>query len=209
MAVLIFNQTGHNHFKEGGFITFVSALQLLIIARLAFSIFRLREESPEGSVWKKPAVIWKIIGIGFLFLAADEVFKIHEHLDDLIHFVFSMEETALSDRIDDIIVGLYGLVSIGLLVAYRAEVKTCVEHFSLFILGFVFLFIMVAFDIASNSNRNDIIPYLFEPDHAAMLRRFVFYAEDSFKIFAEAMFLLGFYLARQKARHMSEKPVNF
>lgn len=67
----------------------------------------------RSSFWRDPSVVWAIIASGFLFLAADEVLRIHENLDQLIHYVFGLKETNLTDRIDDLIVGMYGLVGIG------------------------------------------------------------------------------------------------
>jgi hypothetical protein len=131
-------------------------------------------------------------------LAADEIFKIHENIDFLIHRVFGIQETGLTDRIDDFLVGLYGLLGIGVLFAYRNQLKTYREAFPFFIFGFVLLFSMVAFDVVTN--RNDILPLIFDHHLAATLYTYLSLAEDSLKIFAESFFILGFYVILQTTK---------
>ena len=206
VAILIYRHTGVNHFNEGGFITFFSALQLVVISSLSYKIFQIRSKKRGYSLWRNPSAIWLIIALGFLFLTADELFRIHEKVDSLIHVVFNLQETSLTDRIDDIIIGLYGLVGIGLLVAYREEVKTQTKNYQLFVCGFVLLFTMVTFDVLTN--RIDILLLFFEHERAVLLHSWISLAEDSLKIFAEAMFVLGFYTTLQKAKYMREELVD-
>ncbi len=119
LAIIIYKNTGYNHFGEKGFITILSAVQLLVVSMLSYKIYQARGMMGRSSFWRDPSVVWAIIASGFLFLAADEVLRIHENLDKLIHYVFGLKETNLTDRIDDLIVGMYGLVGIGVLIAYR------------------------------------------------------------------------------------------
>jgi len=197
-AITIYSYTGVNHFKEGGFITVLSFLQLLVICRIVFQIKR-------HSLWKNPSAVWTIIALGFLFLAADELFKIHENIDFLIHYVFNMQETGLTDRIDDILIGLYGLTGIGVLFAYRNELKTYREALPFFICGFVLLFTMVALDVLTN--RNDILPLIFDRHQAATLHAFLSLTEDSLKIFAESFFILVFYVILQTTKSRGKEAV--
>ncbi|MGH1428568.1 MAG: hypothetical protein ACRBEE_11565 [Arenicella sp.] len=178
-------------FKEGGFITFFSAIQLLIVSRLSYNIYRERESSTHISFWQKPNLIWLLISMGFLFLAFDESLKIHERIDRLIHYVFNIQETGLTDRIDDLLVGLYGLIGLVVLFVYRNEMKACKAQFSLFVIGFVFLFVMVGLDVMTN--RKDIVLFFFEENMAAVLHRWLSFAEDAMKLLSEAFFILGFY----------------
>ncbi len=97
-------------FKEGGLITWVSFLQLLLIAGLSWKVFTLHNGVLNRHGWRSPQMVWTIIAVGFVYLACDELTLIHETLDKLIHNFFMMRETALTDRLDDIIVGFYGLI---------------------------------------------------------------------------------------------------
>ena len=57
-------------------------------------------------------LVWIAIAIGCAFLAMDDKFMFHENLDKAMHSLFKWEETKLSDRLDDIIVGIYGIAGI-------------------------------------------------------------------------------------------------
>ena len=157
----------------------------------------------KGSLWIDSSAVWAIIALGFLFLAADDLFRIHENFDNLIHYVFNMQETGLTDRIDDIIIGLYGFIGIGVLIAYRDELIIYKKNLPFFILGFVTLFIMVALDVLTN--RNDILPLVFDRDKAVVLYVWLSLAEDSLKVMAEAFFILAFYAIFQKAKDMRDQ----
>ncbi len=185
-------------FKEGGLITWISFFQLLLIAGLSWKVFTLHNGVLNRRGWRSPQMVWAIIAIGFIYLAFDELTLIHETLDKFIHNLFVVRETALTDRLDDIIVGFYGLVGIGILYYYREALKKYVEVFPYLISGFVFLFVMVGFDIVGN--RYD--PFLTMTENIslrAMLHTWFSVAEDLFKMLSEGMFLVAFYRCCQMA----------
>jgi len=196
-AIIIYSYTGWDNFGERGFITLLSFIQLLAISWLSYKIFQVSGGTWRRSIWKESSALWGIISLGFLFLAFDEIFGIHESIDFLIHNIFNLQETNLTDRIDDIIVGLYGLAGVGILIANRNNLKTYKETLPLFVCGFFFLFVMVTLDILTN--RNDILSLLFEHNQAAWLYVWLAVAEDALKVFAEAFFVLAFYSIYQKA----------
>lgn len=195
-AVLIYHSSGANHFEEGGFITRLSALQLAVTAGVSYGIFQIRRG--RGFVWRDASAVWVITALGFLFLAADDLFLIHEDMDRRIRFAFNLPETGLTDRIDDLLVGLYGIVGVGVLLAYREEWKPYRQARPFLTWGFILLFLMVALDLLTN--RNDILPLLFAPERAAVLHIWLSHAEDGLKVFAEALFLGAFYSVWQNAK---------
>ncbi len=138
VALMIYSDTGINNFKEDGFITQLSVFQLLMISWLSFKVFKARSVTRKGSFWRDSSVVWWVISLGFLYLAADEHFKFHERIDRQIHNVFNLQETGFTDRIDDLLVGLYGLVGIGVLIIYRNEWKIYKEARLFLICGFFF-----------------------------------------------------------------------
>ena len=190
-ALAIYFIFGSSQFGEGKFVTVYSFLQLLAIGVVAFLI---KWKAP----WKSPAVIWKLIGLGFVFMAVDEMFLIHENIDFLIHRVFEIEETGLTDRIDDLIVGLYGLAGLGAVIAFRNEFIPHRQALPLILIGFALMFLMVVSDTLTG--RNDILPLIFNDQLANILYTGLRLVEDVFKIFAESFFLLGFYVILQKTR---------
>jgi hypothetical protein len=179
-------------------------LQLLTISLLSYSIFQTRRRTLGDFNWRSPFIVWLIISLGFFFLAMDDLFKIHESIDHRIHDLFNLKQTALTDRFDDMIVGLYGLIGIIFLCACREEIKRYRQVFPFLIYGFVLLFIMVGLDIVSN--RVDILEKVVSRDLVSPLHTYLSVAEDSVKIFAGSFFLVGFYGALQLSRRMDTKP---
>jgi len=178
---------------EGYFITWISALQLLAISWLAFTTLNVRRSKAGYLHWRAPFFIWLLISIGFLFLALDDLFMIHESLDKKIHHFFNMKETGLSDRIDDFIIGLYGMFGIGTLYVYREEIRNYRQALPFLIYGFVLLFTMVALDALTN--RKDVLGFLIgQRELVNNVYISLSILEDSFKIMAESCFLIGFYI---------------
>lgn len=204
LSIVVYFLTGVNPFSEGGVITFLSAFQLLAISRITYKTAQARKTEKDQSSWSGAPLIWTLVSTGFAFLAIDEVLYIHEQIDKLIHYILDIKETGLTDRIDDIIVGIYALVGIAVLFAFKNEVKTCIDRFSFFILGFALLFTMVGLDILTN--RDDILLMHFDETTTDILMYWLSSAEDSMKIFAEAFFILGFYSALLKARSLKALP---
>ena len=195
-AITIYSYTGVNHFQEDGFITILSVFQLLAISWLSYKILQTRNVTRRCVLWRDSSALWGIISLGFLFLAADEFFQIHEKIDFQIHYLFNIPETGFTDRIDDILVGIYGLAGISTLIAYRDELKTHRKALPFFICGFVLLFAMIVLDVLTN--RRDILQVLFDYNSAIVLDVWLSHAEDSLKVFAEVFFIGAFYVILQK-----------
>jgi len=180
------------HFSEAGFVTCFSFFQLLIIASLSREIFIIRKGQAKTNAWKMPYAIWLIMAVAFVFLSIDELGMIHEYVDIFIHKIFSIEETALTDRIDDMLVALYGLVGIMGLYYYREELKKYREATVLFITGFIFFFAMISLDLLFNTD--DILRLFFS--NVSTLHNLDYWLdiiEDIIKIIAEGIFIVAFY----------------
>lgn len=191
IAVLI-GEKPSQHFKEGGFITWLSFVQLLIVAIIAWKVFKQRREGTRLKGWKQPYMLWAIIAFGFLFLAVDEIARIHEGIDKLIHIVFSLQETGLTDRIDDIILGCYGLLGLWVLYLYGEEIKSYKNVFPFLVIGFIFLFIMVVLDLVSE--KTDIVSiFIKDPLMSGSFNSWLGIVEEVFKILSEAVFIATFY----------------
>ncbi len=180
-----FQQLKHQ-FKDGGFIDIFSGIQIFVIAYLAFRVFQMRSRGRRRS-WKSPTAIWGIISIGFFLLGLDEIAAIHETLDTTIHSILQLQETGLSDRLDDLIVCIYVLVSIALLIAYRREVKRYRAAFPYVLSGFVLLFFMVIIDALTN--RIDVLLLLFSPETSMNVMSWIFIPEDGCKLISETCFV--------------------
>lgn len=185
-------------FKDGGFIDIFSGTQLFVIAYYAYQVFKARSKTTLRNFWGSPGAIWVMISAGFAFLALDELATIHEGLDKLIHRVFNLQETGISDRIDDLIVALYGIAAITLLVIYRQELKRYRFVFPYVLGGFVLLFCMVCIDTLAN--RDDIFRALFSASTAAQLMSWIFIPEEVCKLASEVCFVTAVKLCQQSER---------
>ncbi len=202
-SVIYYIYTGTDNFTQGGNISKLSFLQLLIISRLSYKILKIRKPRNVSLSLKSSSAIWGFISIGFLYLAADEYFSIHENIDYFIHYLFNMQETNLTDRIDDIIIGIYGIIGIWLLYLYREEMKRFKDAFPLLIAGFIMLFLTVGFDILTNGK--DILSMFLEANVVALIYHPLELVEESFKVMAEACYLVAFYMVLDKSRRMLAK----
>ena len=187
----------YRQFEDGGFITYFSVIQLFVLSYLAHRIFKIRAEG-VAHPWRSPVAIWAYISLGFSFLALDDLLMIHEFIDQVIHHVGQIQETALTDRIDDLLVGFYGLVGIGMLVRYRSELKRYRKALIYVIAGFVCLFIMVGIDVVTN--RDDILLLLFAPETVQSISQYIFVFEEGFKLISEAFFIVAAYICRETAQ---------
>ena len=95
-------------------------------------------------------MIWALIGLGFVAFALDEKFLIHEDLDHYIHRMFNLVETGWTDKIDDVLIGFWGLIGIVVLFLYRNELNIHRQVLPILMIGFVFLFISVVLDALTN-----------------------------------------------------------
>ncbi|MEM6520851.1 MAG: hypothetical protein AAF722_16135 [Cyanobacteria bacterium P01_C01_bin.70] len=214
LALIVHFQGGRDPFGERGFISFLSVAQLLAIAWLARKILRLKTMAKEP-IQRAAKLFWRIIFWGFIFLAADEFLSIHEVTDLLIHDIFSLQETPVTDRIDDVIVALYGLFGAGLIWLNRREITIHKRALSFLKQGFLLLILMVAIDAFSNDQ--GFLERFFIPSTADIVQHSLYQLEDSIKILIEAFFIMAFYAiftavrqAQKKLEHSSEafQPTN-
>lgn len=184
LVMVVVGYIGHDnptkHYREGTVGTHISILLLALIALVNFQIF-LRQKH----------VIWLLISLGFTFLAFDEGCLIHEGLDKAFHRYFGISQTSLTDRIDDILIGIYGLIGAGFLYRFRAEILRHKDLMRYLIPGFGFLALSVVFDAVTNDDALFLwigIPEANVLDFKLPLRAL----EEVCKLMAEAVFLAGF-----------------
>lgn len=103
---------GAHYLGEKGPLTFLSFLQLAAIAVVAWMIFQARSTGADKFSPKQPAFLWAIVSCGFMLLAVDEMFQVHERIDYAVHDLLALDPTPVTDRLDDVIVGLYGLIGV-------------------------------------------------------------------------------------------------
>ena len=188
----------YRQFEDGGFITYFSVIQLFILSYFTGKTFKVRSRSFPNSPWKSPVAIWGIMSLGFSFLALDDLIMIHEWIDKSIHKIWQIQETGLSDRIDDLIVGFYGLLAIGFIVIYRHELKKYIGVLPAVITAFTLMFMMVGVDVLTN--RDDILLTFLQPATVDGINSWVFVLEEGLKLLAEGFYIVAAHACLQMAR---------
>ncbi|MEO1400010.1 MAG: hypothetical protein AAFV72_02015 [Cyanobacteria bacterium J06635_1] len=186
------------HFREGRLMDILSALLLLGTAGLSWRVFRVRYGGQPRFRWQAPFMVWAIVGVGFCFLAVDELTELHESLDIFLHQLLNLQPTALTDRLDDLLIALYALLGGGLLYLYRREIWRHRQMFPFLIGGFTILLLSTGLDVLTNEK--DILSVMVRP---ALVDRFHIYLsilEELSKLFSESCFLAGFFAALQEAK---------
>ena len=178
-------------FGERELVTWLSAVHLFATA-IVLGIMSYKRFRADFSL-RSPAFLWLIMSAGFCFLGFDELNKIHETLDYRIHEWLNFQETAWSDRLDDLIVGLYGAFGAGLLYLYRSELSRYAPIYSSLARGFLLLFLMVIFDILTN--RGDLLTFALGAQLAPLAGTVLSLLEESFKVLGGGFFLASFYQA--------------
>ena len=168
-------------FEEEGVLTWFSTALLLACSGSAWQVFRRRGGAIHAGVWRESRFLWALIGVAFVFLAADELLKIHETADHAIHDALGLVESRLSDRIDDAIVGVYGLAALLVLWLYRAELRFARPLLPFLGVALICFFGMVAGDLLTSTREVWI---------AGTVRLSL--VEDALKVIAECLFLAGF-----------------
>ncbi len=114
------------YFGEGRFTTFFSAAQLVTIGIFSGLTFAQRNRRPDSGAElapfpRKPHYIWLLMAAGFVFLATDEIFEIHERMDRWIVVGLGLARTPLTSRLDDVIMAVYGVTGLGMMWLCRRE----------------------------------------------------------------------------------------
>lgn len=176
---VVLGQYPTHYMEEGQPITWLSVAQLCAISTFCFLIFSIRIKQISSDL-KNYTYIWIWLSLGFLFLAADEMLGIHEKLDWLIHKSLNLEFTNFSDRLDDLILLIYGFIFLTVVRKNRKELNYYHSVINLFKLGVWFIVLMIILDAITN--KSDIIAN-------ESINEWVGAFEDGLKIIAQGILL--------------------
>jgi hypothetical protein len=197
IAPLLLVSNPRPHFvDEGGFITRLSFFHLYAIGCMSASLYTIRREASARKGWREPYWLWFFVAFGFMFLALDEILEIHEYLDMYLHSALHLQETMLTDRLDDIIPALYGLPGLAVLVLYRVELLHYRCLLPLVLASGVLASVSVALDLLTNFDAAGRA--LLPPFIAAVFWELTMVEEIS-KLLAGAVFLGGMFRALEIA----------
>jgi len=182
-------------FGEGDPLTWLSALLLLSAAFICRAIWK---EGPSKGTkdWSRQGSLWRALYYGFVFLALDDLFRIHENIDNWLHKLAGVKPSAITDHVDDLLIGVYGLIGIYTLWRYRKEAVKLINNWKIFLAAAVCAFFTVVLDLIGNSKDflNEILGSPELTNKSIMLINVV---EESFKLYGEAFFVVAFFAVYQ------------
>lgn len=178
-------------FGEISLPTLASFIQLLLTALICWRVFKLESARVAQDNRAARPTIWALFAAGFIYLALDEVLKLHERMDKWIHLAFRFERTVMTERFDDIIVALYMIGALVVLFNYRRVLWKFLGTWPFFACGFAAAAIMIGADFLGAYQRAMI--NLAGPDRPDLLVTLCGVLEDSSKIIAEGLFLSGYF----------------
>lgn len=139
---------------------------------------------------------------GFVFLAADDAFQFHEHMDTFIQKLFHLPKNGLTDRIDDAIIGIYGVIGLWVLWLYRRELLQFRPMLRPLITGFACMAVSVFCDTISN--RIDVLLWLTgSVPTAKWLDGWFSVGDGAFTLLAEGFFAVSFFCGWRRAVEVS------
>ncbi len=167
---------------------------MLLTAGVSLQVGRIRGKTPGARLWMWTAA-------GFLVLTCDQAFALHGRIDDSIHQMLGMRETAWTDRIDDLVVLLYGVCGAVVLWLYRREWLGLQRmHRPLVLGGCCFVLALIA---NAAGDRYDVAVWLLGENRAArVLQSFFSIGDEGFKLVGVGLFLSAFHAAYTAAVRM-------
>ncbi len=198
-VALVGGHRPNEHLAEDGLSTYFSFFQLLVVAALALIVFHVGRATTPGSSWKGAHLLWLLLGIGFVYLAFDELFMISQSIGDLLNSALDIDRAAIAERTGDIVVGLYGLAGLIVLILFRGELLRHRSALPLLISGIVLMVCTVGLDILGN--RSDLLWRLSSSGGTAEeVRCWICAAKDLTTLLSEGL-LIGFaYYSLDSAR---------
>jgi uncharacterized protein YhhL (DUF1145 family) len=192
VVAMLLGEKPHTHFGKRGFITYVAASQILLAGVFSFTVWS-RRKAGEG-----PTILWLLLGLGFVFLALDDALELHEKLDDAIHDLAGLDEADRTDRIDDLIVLVYGIVGAAVLIACRRELLRFRGAVRYLALAFGFAVLMIGLDLLTNQ-RDWVEAILGRSVRGEGILPFLRALEDTMKVLATGTFAAALYHCRFRA----------
>ena len=175
------------YFREGRLITWISTFQLIAVGYICGRIWEIRR-SMEKFKWSDGRAIWKIVCVGFYFLAFDEIMKVHEAIDRYSHKLLGVLPNGITDHADDAIICFYGLVGLSALVTYWREVPPFIASIVYFIGAFIMSLLSIVLDFVS-ADRIGLNEYFHDKLTVEWYMTWLGLAEEFFKIYAEVFFI--------------------
>ena len=201
---ILLERSPMRYFGENGFITWISVLQLSIVAVICWKISTVRSRKLKSVpifLSKKPVIFWRIMAMGMFFFALDEGLEIHENLDKGIHALLQQESTSFSGRLDDFIILFYAIAGLLIIYLFRKEFNNFIASFSWFIWGFFFSMWTIILDMVGH-DRATFTDFANNLEHLNQIHHWFSAVEEMPKILAGGSFLVAFYSCFQISKKL-------
>ena len=174
-------------FQEGRPVTWLSFFFLLLVGFISLEIYKIRKTSDNQN---KNVKMWKYLGIGFIYLAFDDLLRFHEEIDHTICKIFGLDKHGPADKIDDFIIVLYGIIALFILIKYFKESLVFKNGFWFF-LGAVFFAIVTTLSDLLGGMNGPLSGIISEENLPSTLRTLDI-IEETTKSLAEVFFVGAF-----------------
>lgn len=201
---ILLDRSPMRYFGENGFITWISVLQLLVIAVFCWKISIVRSKRIKSApirLSKSSVIFWRIMAMGMFFFALDEGLEIHENLDKGIHTLLQKESTSFSGRLDDFIILFYAIAGLIIIYLFKNEFKNFIASLSWFIWGFFFSLWTIVLDMVGH-NRATFTKFANNLEQLNEIHHWFSAIEEIPKILAGGAFLVAFYYCFQISKKL-------
>ncbi|MDJ0553168.1 MAG: hypothetical protein QNJ68_01750 [Microcoleaceae cyanobacterium MO_207.B10] len=185
IRAILLEKGPYRYFDEGSLINWLSGVQLLIIGGINWQIYNLRKASRSA---KDKQLLWQFFAFGFVFCCLDEILQIHERFDKFIHWIFQIQETPLTDSIDDVIILMYGIIGLLVIYYFRQEFYYYRDSFPYFKIALILACCSIGLDFLTQGQETEILTEAQE-----MQREWLRSVEEIFKLFTEVFLIASFY----------------
>lgn len=139
-------------------LTLLSFIQMIFISFFTLNIFFLRAKISSFSY-----ILWALISLGFFYLALDEIFRMHDFINQII-FRDSAKLSVL----------MYATVGVFIFFLFKKEILRFKSSLLFLLSGGFFVLLSIFLDLTSRNPWSQV-------------------CEESFEVFAGTLFLIGFY----------------
>ena len=174
-------------FQEGRPVTWLSFFFLLLVGFISLEIFKFKKISDNQN---KNIKMWKYLGIGFIYLAFDDLLIFHEEIDHTICKIFGFDKHGPADKIDDVIIVIYGIIMLSILIKYFSESIKFKKSYVFF--GFAILMTIISTICDLSGGMTGPLSTHFNADSLPKVLKGLDIVEETAKSFAEVFFIGAF-----------------
>jgi len=182
------------YFKEREAVTLFSAIQLAASSLIALQIFIIRKKyDRKDGYW-----FWFLCSFGFLWLMCDELFMIHEGIDDGILGALGYVPSGKHFLYDWIVIALYGAAALVLSVKYQREIVKSRTRILFFVSAGLFYVAQTGIDAFAIGATQMVVEESLKLVSVCLF--FLFFITVFFEVIGELLILKGNTEARTKAK---------